>query len=30
MAMLKTKGNKYFNNAFTDSNNEVLKNMQKF
>ena len=25
-----TKGNKYFNIALTDSNNKVLKNMQKF
>ena len=24
------KGNKYLNIALTDSNNEVLKNMQKF
>ena len=24
------RGNKYLNIAFTDSNNEVLKNMQKF
>ena len=28
--IVEKRGNKYLNIAFTNSNNEVLKNMQKF